>query len=166
MNQLNLIDTPTETAQQTCVVPKPVSLGNNLFIKKLYETPCLISPKIVPIYNVNNIEVLDIDKGSHHMVNENSTLKCATELNCPINLDPFPNQSVFSVNKISVSTFHNKINYLNPNLSTHKLSRYIFPRINPPDNPEWYKDDRKSTEKMMDIICNRLGLLSNDEYLY
>ena len=37
VNQLNLIDTPTETAQQTCVVPKPVSLGNNLFIKNLMK---------------------------------------------------------------------------------------------------------------------------------
>ena len=66
-----------------------------------------------------------------------------------------------SLNKISVSTSDNKINRLNPNINTNKLSRYIFPRINPPDDPEWYKDDRKSTEKMMDVICNSLGLLSN-----
>ena len=121
----------------------------------------------MPIYRVNNKGRHNIvNEGSHHIVNKNSVFKCATDMSCPINIDTFPNQRDFCVNKISVSTFNDKINILNPNISTNKLSRYIFPRVDPPDNPNWFKDDRKPTEKMLDIICNSLSLFNQDEYVY
>ena len=81
-------------------------------------------------------------------------------------IETFPNQKDFCVNKINISSFNDTINILNPTVKTNKLARYVFPRVDPPTDPNWFKDDRKPTEKMLDIMCNSLSLLNQDEYVH
>ena len=59
-------------------------------------------------------------------------------------------------------SLNKKINEINPNLITQKLSRFVFPRVDPPVNEDWYIDSRTPTKKMFDILCNSLNLLNEN----
>ena len=67
------------------------------------------------------------------------------------------------MNKLTICS--DTINFDNPEVKVNKLARYVFPKIDPPINPNWYKDDWTQAQKMLDVICNSLSLLSQEEYV-
>ena len=123
------------------------------------------SPSILPIFDISNHNN-DIIKGSLQQEQKDNSTLYNEELCKNIVVDSFPNPNKICLNKISVCSLNEKINEINHNLITQKLSRFVFPRFDPPVNENWHIDSRTPTQKMFDILCNSLNLLNENEFAH